>query len=76
MGDLYTVVVGQPREEGNRCIKFCVLLWMLQNTPHEVYVVHIIDCGSSLYLFEDLCMVPILQNKTRAIASFIGRLTL
>ena len=49
------------------------LLWMLQNTPHEVYV-HI-GCESSLYLFEDLCMVPILPNKMRVIASFIGRLT-
>ena len=29
-------VVGQRREGGNRCITFCVLLWMLQNTPHEV----------------------------------------
>ena len=33
-----TTAVGQRREGGNRCITFCVLLWMLQNTPHEVYV--------------------------------------
>ena len=47
-----TAAVGQPREEGNRCtgiIMFCVLLWMLQNTPHEVSV-HI-GCASKLYLY-------------------------
>ena len=32
----------------NRCITFCVLLWMLQNTPHEVYVY--ISCAPKLYL--------------------------
>ena len=40
---------------------------------HKVYV-HI-GCASSLYLSEDLCGVPILQNKMRVVASFIGRLT-
>ena len=34
--------VGQPREEGNRCITFCELLWMFhKHFSHEVYV-HII----------------------------------
>ena len=33
-----TTAVGQRRQDGTRCITFCVLLlWMLQNTPHEVY---------------------------------------
>ena len=57
--------VGQPREEGNRCITFCVLLWMFRKyLSHEVYV-HI-GYASSLYLLEDLCVVPILQNKMNA----------
>ena len=55
----------------------CVLLWMLQNTPHEFYVY--IGCAPKLYLDVRtfaLYGADILQNKMRVIASFIGRLTL
>ena len=42
-----------------------LLLWMLQNTPHEVYV-HI-GCASKLYLCEGLCFVWCRSCKTRCV---------
>ena len=60
--------VEQRREDGNRCITFCVLLWMLQNTPHEVYVY--IGCAPKLYLCEDLCFIWCRYSKKKQDACY------
>ena len=49
---------------------------MLHNYLSHVVYVHIGYASSLLYLFENLCVVPVLQNKMHVIVSFTaGRLT-
>ena len=63
-----TTAVGQPREESNRCITFCACSKILPTKSTTISAVRL----RYLCLFEDLCVMPILQNKMRVIASFIG----
>ena len=70
-----TTAVGQRREDGNRCKTFCVVLWMLQNTPTKSTSISAVRL-TKLYLDVRTFALYGADTPKQDAVSFIGRLTL